>query len=66
MVRWGRRNGNASPLTAGPDLLPVLQEMVDVAIAQQGADFGAVRLYDEETGTLSIAAHRGLNSVFLV
>jgi hypothetical protein len=40
--------------------------MVDVAIAQQGADFGDVRLYDEETGTLSIAAHRGLNSVFLV
>jgi PAS domain S-box-containing protein len=51
--------------TATSDLPSILDEMLDVAIKLQDADFGDVQLYDETTGTLKIVAHRGLNQEFL-
>ena len=52
-------------LTAMSELSSILQEVLDTAMELQGADFGAVQLYDEATGTLKIVAHRGLNQEFL-
>ncbi|HVN95719.1 MAG TPA: PAS domain S-box protein [Syntrophorhabdaceae bacterium] len=41
------------------NLQPVLDEIVDAAIAISGADFGNIQLMDAETSTLKIVAHRG-------
>ncbi len=37
----------------------LLEEILDVAIAIGGANFGSIQLYDEEAGYLRIAAQRG-------
>ncbi len=52
-------------LTATSDLPSLLHEVLDAMMELQGADFGNVQLYDEATGTLRIAAHRGLSDEFL-
>ncbi len=41
------------------DPRPVLNEVVDTAIAIAGADFGNIQLVDERSGHLSIVAQRG-------
>ena len=48
-----------------PDLVSVLEQVLDSAIELQGADFGDVQLYDGESGTLRIVAHRGVGEEFL-
>ena len=40
-------------------LEPVLGEVVDVAIAVSGADFGTIQLLDAKSSDLRIVAHRG-------
>ena len=47
------------------DLALRLSEVLDAAMAVQHADFGNVQLYDHETGTLKIVAHRGFSQEFL-
>jgi GAF domain-containing protein len=39
---------------------PILGEIVDVAIAVSGADFGTIQLLDTSSSVLRIVAHRGL------
>src|SRR3974390_1889561 len=41
-------------------LEPVLGEIVDVAIAVSGADFGTIQLLEAKSSDLRIVAHRGL------
>jgi GAF domain-containing protein len=41
------------------DLGPILGEIVDVAIAISGADFGTIQLMDPKTSRLRIVGHRG-------
>jgi PAS domain S-box-containing protein len=48
-----------------PDLVFLLEQVLDAAIDLQGADFGDVQLYDGENGTLRIVAHRGVGQEFL-
>jgi GAF domain-containing protein len=50
-------NALGNLLTATPDLPSILHEILDATIKLQGADFGDVQLYDEETGTLKIISH---------
>ena len=52
-------------LTANSDLPSVLYEVLDATMELQGADFGDVQLYAEETGTLKIVAHRNVGQEFL-
>jgi PAS domain S-box-containing protein len=52
-------------LLAAAELQPVLEEILDASIELQGADFGNIQLYDPETGTLEIVAHRGFEQEFL-
>ena len=47
------------------DLAFLLEQVLDSAIELQGADFGYVQLYDSESGTLRIVAHRGVGQEFL-
>src|SRR5918994_1673133 len=47
------------------DLAFLLEQVLDAAIELQGADFGDVQLYDGESGTLRIVAHRGVGKEFL-
>ena len=46
------------------DLQPVLEQIVDAAIAISGADFGNIQLWDENSG-LKIAAQRGFPQWYL-
>ena len=47
-----------------PPMAAMLEDVLDV-IELHGADFGNVRLYDEATGTLRIAAQRNFDQDFL-
>src|SRR5918994_2550665 len=47
------------------DLAFLLEQVLDSAIELEGADFGDVQLYDGESGTLRIVAHRGVGQEFL-
>ena len=60
-----RLNELSTRLAATSDLASIMYEMLDGIIELQTADFGAVQLYDEATGTLKIVAHRGLDQKFL-
>jgi PAS domain S-box-containing protein len=51
--------------TEDADLALLLRDVLDAAIELQGADFGDVQLYDAESGTLRIVAHRGVGQDFL-
>ncbi len=51
--------------TATSDLSSTLYEVLDAAMELLGAAFGDVQLYDEESATLSITAHRGVSEEFL-
>jgi PAS domain S-box-containing protein len=52
-------------LLAESELQPMLEEVLDASIALLSADFGNIQLYDENTGRLRIAAHRGFTQEFL-
>lgn len=52
-------------LLAASELHTVLEEVLDASIELQGADLGNIQLYDRETGTLEIVAHRGFDQEFL-
>jgi PAS domain S-box-containing protein len=47
------------------DLSTALDEILDAAIAMQGADFGNVQLYNPATRTLEIVVQRGFKQDFL-
>ena len=47
------------------DIQPVLEEVLDAAISLLDADFGNVQLYDPESHSLKIVAHRGFEQEFL-
>ena len=47
------------------DLVSLLEKVLDSAIEMQGADFGDVQLYDRESETLRIVAHRAVGQEFL-
>ena len=48
-----------------PGLITLLEQVLDSAIELQGADFGNVQLYEPESGSLRIVAHRGVRAEFL-
>ena len=47
------------------DQQALLEEILDATIALHAADFGAIRLFDVQSNTLRLAAHRGLEQRFL-
>jgi PAS domain S-box-containing protein len=47
------------------DQQALLEEILDATMALHAADFGTVRLFDVQSNTLRIAAHRGLEQRFL-
>jgi PAS domain S-box-containing protein len=52
-------------LTAPTSLSALLDEALSAVMELQRADFGIVQLFNNETATLSIAAHRGVGKDFL-
>src|SRR5215208_4489555 len=48
-----------------PDLPSLLYEILDATMALQQADYGNVQLYDEDSATLRIVAHRNQDTEFL-
>jgi PAS domain S-box-containing protein len=52
-------------LTATSDLPSLLEEVLDATMKLQGADFGDVQLYNNQTHTLEIVAQRGFDQEFL-
>src|SRR5262249_32723440 len=50
---------------ANTQLQPILEEVLDAAIALLNADFGMIQLFNPETGTLNIVAQRGFDRAFL-
>jgi len=52
-------------LLATSDLQRIFEEVLDAAISLLGADFGNIRLYDLESQSLKIVAHRGFDREFL-
>jgi PAS domain S-box-containing protein len=55
-----------SVMPADEGAMPALmQATVDAAIEVTGADMGNLRVYDEETRSLNLVAHRGLERPFL-
>ncbi len=52
-------------LLSTTELQPLLEEVLDAAIAIQNADFGTVQLYNPETRALEIVAKRGFQQDFL-
>lgn len=52
-------------LIAATDRTTMLEEVLDATIALQQADFGNIQLYDPETDTLKIVAHRGFSDDFV-
>jgi signal transduction histidine kinase len=55
----------SSTLAANTELQPLLEEVLNAAIALQNADFGNVQLYNRETKALEIVAQRGFQRDFL-
>lgn len=52
------------PVTSD-NLEEVLAEILDTAITLSGADMGSIQLFNEQTGTLQLKAHRGLPDAVL-
>lgn len=52
-------------LLATSTLRPLLEEVLNATIELQGADFGNVQLYNQQTGELEIVAQRGFDQEFL-
>lgn len=52
-------------LLATSDVSSALREILDAAIGLQGADFGDIHVLDSGSGTLRLAAHRGLPAEYL-
>jgi PAS domain S-box-containing protein len=52
-------------LTATDDVSSILTEVLDATMELQHADFGTIQLYDEASGTLRIATHKGVDQPFL-
>jgi signal transduction histidine kinase/PAS domain-containing protein len=52
-------------LLANPEVYPTLQRILDAVILLQGADFGAVQLYNPAARALQIVAQRGFAQDFL-
>lgn len=52
-------------LVEAADLADILDEILGATITLQDADFGNVKLYDPESGSLSITAQRGFSESFL-
>ena len=65
LVAMTRLHEFSTRLLSKADLQPLLEEALNATMALQNADFGNVQLYNPETGTLQIVAHRGLQRDFL-
>jgi PAS domain S-box-containing protein len=52
-------------LAATDDLPSILSEMLDATMELQHADFGTLQLYEEASGSLRIATHKGVDQPFL-
>src|SRR5437660_821247 len=60
-----RRHDLSILLPASTAYQPILEEILNVVIALQNADFGNVQLYNPEIGGLEIIAQRGFQQEFL-
>ena len=60
-----RLHHSSTRLLAASELHTLLEEILDASIELQGADLGNIQLYDRDTGTLEIVAHRGFDQEFL-
>src|SRR6267378_1874273 len=65
LVAMTRLHEFSTRLLSKAELQPLLEEALNAIIALQNADFGNVQLYNPETGTLQIVAHRGFQRDFL-
>ena len=65
LMAMSRLHEFSTRLLSKAGLLPLLEEVLNAIIALQNADFGNVQLYDPETKTLEIVAHRGFQRNFL-
>ena len=65
LVAMTRLHEFSTRLLSKAELRPLLEEVLNATIALQNADFGNVQLYNPETKTLEIVAHRGFQRSFL-
>jgi len=65
LMAMSRLHEFSTRLLSKAGLLPLLEEVLNAIIALQNADFGNVQLYNPETKTLEIVAHRGFQRSFL-
>src|SRR6267378_2547437 len=65
LMAMSRLHEFSTRLLSKAGLLPLLEEILNAIIALQNADFGNVQLYNPETKTLEIVAHRGFQRNFL-
>ena len=65
LMAMSRLHEFSTRLLSKAGLLPLLEEGLNAIIALQNADFGNVQLYNPETKTLEIVAHRGFQRSFL-
>ena len=65
LMAMSRLHEFSTRLLSKAGLLPLLEEVLNAIIALQNADFGNVQLYNPETKTLEIVAHRGFQRNFL-
>ncbi len=59
LVAMTRLHEFSTRLLSKAELRPLLEDVLNATIALQNADFGNVQLYNPETKTLEIVAHRG-------
>jgi len=64
LMAMSRLHEFSTRLLSKAGLLPLLEEVLNAIIALQNADFGNVQLYNPETKTLEIVAHRGFQRNF--
>jgi PAS domain S-box-containing protein len=55
----------SAQLLATSELQPLLEEALAATIALQGADFGNIQLYNQQTGALEIIVQQGFDQAFL-
>ena len=65
LMAMSRLHEFSTRLLSKAGLLPLLEEVLNAIIALQNAGFGNVQLYNPETKTLEIVAHRGFQRNFL-
>jgi PAS domain S-box-containing protein len=65
LMAMSRLHEFSTRLLSKAGLLPLLEEVLNAIVALQNADFGNVQLYNPETKTLEIVAHRGFQRSFL-